>query len=58
MMRRVLMAMLAPVLALAWANAAVTPVRSADGGCCCIVNDAGQLVCTITGEVLERCCCK
>ena len=57
MMRRVLVAMLAPVLALAWANAAVTPVGSTEGGCCCIVNDAGQLVCTITGEVLERCCC-
>ncbi len=58
MKRRVLIAMLAPVLALAWANAGVPPTRSSDTGCCCIVNDAGQLVCTITGEVLERCCCK
>ncbi len=57
MMRRILVAMLAPALALAWAGAAVTPTRGSDG-CCCIVNDAGQLVCTITGEVLETCCCK
>jgi len=27
------------------------------GTCCCVVQD-GHLVCTITGEVLEECCCK
>ena len=25
--------------------------------CCCIVEN-GELVCTITGEVLRECCCK
>lgn len=25
--------------------------------CCCIVRD-GQLICTITGEVLDECCCR
>ncbi len=25
--------------------------------CCCVVEN-GELVCTITGEVLRECCCK
>ena len=29
-----------------------------DEGCCCVTNDQGQLVCTITNEVLDECCCQ
>ena len=36
-------------------SASVTAERPAE--CCCIVA-SGQLVCTVTGEVLEECCCK
>ncbi len=36
-------------------------VDSTDGwpneGCCCIEQD-GRLICTITGEVLDECCCR
>ncbi len=57
MFRKVMFALVAPVMGLALAGAAAL-ATPADDGCCCIVNDTGQLVCTITGEVLETCCCK
>lgn len=31
--------------------------RTRPDDCCCIVED-GKLICTITGEVLEECCCR
>jgi len=58
MCKKVLTAMVVTalgVVALAGAAALATP---SDDGCCCITNDQGQLVCTITGEVLKTCCCK
>ena len=57
MLRKVLIALAVPAMGLALAGAAALAAPSGDG-CCCIVNDAGQLVCTITGGVLETCCCK
>ena len=37
------------------------PAHAADDrpteACCCVVQD-GNLVCTISGEVLEECCCE
>lgn len=57
MLRKVLIALAIPAAGLALAGAAAAASPRADG-CCCITNDAGQLVCTITGEVLETCCCK
>lgn len=56
-MKKVLAAMAVPVLGLAIAGAAATAAPENDG-CCCVVNDAGQLVCTVTGAVLETCCCE
>ena len=56
MFRKVMFALVAPVMGVALAGAAAL-ATPADDGCCCIVNDTGQLVCTITGEVLESCCC-
>lgn len=57
MLKKVLAAMAVPVLGLAIAGAAATAAPENDG-CCCVVNDAGQLVCTVTGAVLETCCCE
>ena len=57
MFKKVMTAMVVPVLGVALAGAAAFAAPRNDG-CCCIVNDTGQLVCTITGEVLDTCCCK
>ncbi len=57
MLKRIMTAMIVPLLGVGLAGAAaLTP--PGDDGCCCIVNDAGQLVCTITGGVLQKCCCE
>ena len=56
MFRKVMFALVAPVMGLALAGAAAL-ATPADDRRCGIVNDTGQLVCTITGEVLETCCC-
>ncbi|MBI2481109.1 MAG: hypothetical protein HYV60_21480 [Planctomycetia bacterium] len=47
---------LTTVAGLGMTVAANSPAKTADD-CCCVVED-GQLVCTITGEVLEKCCCR
>ena len=47
---------LTTVAGLGLTAAADSPVK-ATGDCCCIVED-GQLICTITGEVLDECCCR
>ena len=48
---------IAPLLAVSLAGAAAL-ATSSDENCCRNVNDDGKLVCTITGQVLETCCCK
>lgn len=57
MLRKVLTALAIPAMGLALAGAAAAATPRNDGRCC-LLNDTGQLVCTITGEVLEACCCK
>ena len=47
---------LTTVASLGMIVAANSPAKPADD-CCCVVED-GQLVCRITGEVLEKCCCR
>ena len=31
---------------------------AANDACCCVTTDNGALVCTVTGEVQETCCCE
>ncbi len=38
-------------------TAAANSPDKATSDCCCVVED-GQLICTITGEVLDECCCR
>ena len=38
-------------------TAAANSPDKATGDCCCVVEE-GQLICTITGEVLDECCCR
>lgn len=40
-----------------WALAADTGAQALTEECCCVVEN-GELICTITGEVLRQCCCK
>ena len=48
----------AAALALGLGAVALHAARGGtDDGCCCVTNDQGKLVCTITDEVLEECCC-
>lgn len=47
---------LTTVAGLGWTVAANSPDK-ATGDCCCVVED-GQLICTITDEVLDKCCCR
>ena len=47
---------LTTVAGLGLTAAANSPAKASDD-CCCVVED-GQLICTITGEVLEECCCR
>ncbi len=53
----------ATMVALAFTGWALTAEASAStpsnqpANCCCIVQ-SGDLICTITGEVLQKCCCK
>ncbi len=56
MLKRIMTAMAIPVLGIALAGTVALATPGGDE-CCCVTNDAGQLVCTITGEVLETCCC-
>ncbi len=38
-------------------TAAANSPDKATGDCCCVVED-GELTCTISGEVLDECCCR
>ena len=38
-------------------TATASSLDKATGDCCCVVED-GQRICTITGEVLDECCCR
>lgn len=43
-----------------WAPAADASAKAPSNppaDCCCVVEN-GELICTITGEVLRECCCK
>jgi hypothetical protein len=46
-------------LALGAVGPAFSPAHAAKDrdDCCCVERD-GRLVCTITGEILDECCCK
>lgn len=57
MLRKVLTALAIPVMGLALAGAVAAASPKSDA-CCRVTNDAGQLVCTITGQVLDKCCCE
>ncbi len=56
-MKKILLALAVCVAAVGIVGATAF-AGSPDDACCCVTTDNGALVCTLTGEIQETCCCE